>query len=258
MIYIQKSSTPPTKLVEFQRNNECFSEDGKKLYEKFKDQCRGCYNELKQLLLEEQHELCCYCMTRIKNNSVNSNKEKPVSIEHFKPNNSDESNEEKPITIEHFKPKQKFKELALDYYNLLGCCNRRDNNVSHCGNSKGNKKLKEIPNPSDPKYKDYFEQAISRYNSKGQICVNDKFLVDVNKQINALEDLHQTLNLNDEIHVNARSMKLKCLVREYNNLGRKRKKIDKEKFLEKYVRKNGYFPFYGFVKYHFKSKKNDE
>jgi uncharacterized protein (TIGR02646 family) len=83
---------------------------------------------IRQQLLKEQGYICCYCQQLIS------------FVETQSPN----------MRVEHFKPKNNkdFKELEVDYLNLLAACLGYTKEETHCDQRKLGKELKDIPNPA--------------------------------------------------------------------------------------------------------------
>ncbi len=86
--------------------------------------------QIAEELLKEQGYICCYCEVRLQNHQF--------------------------CHIEHFKPRNKYRKLAFDYSNMLGCCfggspgkNRNKKDRLHCGQSKGSNELHSL-SPLDP------------------------------------------------------------------------------------------------------------
>ncbi len=95
MKYIQKNSEP-TALLNYKKNSDA-------TYLKMKNTDRKVYKEVKESLLDEQGYICCYCCRQIQYASSQ---------------------------IEHIYPKSDYKEIDLDYDNLLTCCDggKKDRN----------------------------------------------------------------------------------------------------------------------------------
>ncbi len=123
MLLIQKSATPRSlreqvigiqKSEEWQRVNANDTAAIRSFFDSLDKET------IRVNLVAEQHGLCAYCMKRIKPNNK-------MVIEHYKPINN--------------------KPYALDYQNMLGCCDggisreKSDNKFQCCDASKGNKEL---------------------------------------------------------------------------------------------------------------------
>jgi len=100
---------------------------------------------IKKALIQEQGGLCCYCECRVTENDS-----------HF----------------EHFRPQSRFKELSLNYDNLLCSCINEPKRISdlHCGHFKGEWfEETNLISPLDPSCEQRF-----KYDSKGNIEPADK------------------------------------------------------------------------------------
>lgn len=164
MIFIEKNPTPP-KITEQVLNIKSM-ESWKRLSETDSQGVRNYFEQLdksviRNALYSEQHGLCAYCMRKIHNDET--------------------------MTIEHFTPIKKSKDGALDYKNMLGCCDggRRSDKSSKylsCDASKSDEQI-----AISPFNKMQIEDL--KYTSDGRILTKsgDK----------AIEhDLNETLHLN--------------------------------------------------------------
>ena len=120
---------------------------------------------IRKQLIREQHGLCAYCMQRLKD-SENTTK---TVIEHWMPIDTDASQ-------------------ALNYRNMMACCDGGRSNssihkVPHCDASKGNRVLTISP---------YNKEQIDkiRYDRNGRIYTNPKDEV-------LEKDINEVLHLND-------------------------------------------------------------
>ena len=234
MIAIQKCKKAPKKLDAFRKNLEASSNTSGNLFEKFRDQCREGYKELLAVLLKEQRGLCCYCMKKISNDIEKG----------------------KTFHVEHFKPKSKYKELSLEYFNLLASCNSNNSKIKTCGHAKGNKELEYIPNPAccEKDKKDFFERGL-KYKTNGEIAVEDSYFTNEKDKLKAMKDLNDVLNLNNELIVNARKDKLRHFLNKWSDsFKRKGCKMSPPDFIDHYTKKNNFFDYYGFVRFHFLRK----
>ncbi|RMG22516.1 MAG: TIGR02646 family protein [Methanobacteriota archaeon] len=234
MMVIQKCKKAPKKLDEFRNKYNTSSIERGGLYERFKDECKEGYEELAIQLLKEQNKLCCYCMRKI-----------------------DSECKKKNFHIEHFKPKDKYSNLALDYRNLLASCNGGHNENKTCGHAKGNRELEYIPNPAccEKGKKDFFERGLI-YKINGEISVRDDYFNNEQEKLQAMKDLNEVLRLNDELLVEARKNKYYWFLHKWKDFS-SRKQSNKTKcseFFDRYTKKNGFFDFYGFVKFLFLKK----
>lgn len=239
MMLITKNKTEPNSLQEFR--NECKKEGGPKKgdYDRFYKNCPTGFEDLQISLLNEQHHLCCYCMQKI---------QRSAEIKNIR--------EEKPLTIEHYVPKSTKPCLALTYSNLLACCDGKDGLNKFCGNSKDDKPLSMIPNPSDGSMAPRFIQKL-KYKSNGEITINSSDLEQYseNDKTKLLIEINVILKLNDEILTKARTTKLNALINQYKDeAGRKAKKINKKNFFNKL----GYVSYHAFVKSQFLKDYNDD
>ncbi|EIJ41363.1 TIGR02646 family protein [Beggiatoa alba B18LD] len=98
-----------------------------------KEEYKQHFFNLRKQLLEEQGYICCYCQSRI--NLV--------------------ENEMPKMKVEHFKPKSKYKDLELDYRNLLASCLGNSNSETHCDSKKLGKELEEVPNPESKEFEQF-------------------------------------------------------------------------------------------------------
>ena len=99
---------------------------------------------LKSSLIEEQGHICCYCC-------------KPISTENSH--------------IEHIRPKERdeYRELSLEYENLLASCQGYNDREENCGHSKENEFDEELfISPLDKDCESYFE-----FSSRGKIKAVD-------------------------------------------------------------------------------------
>ncbi|MDJ0799763.1 MAG: TIGR02646 family protein [Calothrix sp. MO_167.B12] len=123
-------------------------------------------NELRQSLLTEQGYICCYCMQRI-------------SIDNMK--------------IEHWKPQTKYRELQLDYNNLLGACKGGEGSppqFQYCDTKKGDKQITISPIDNHRNC-----EKLIKYRADGKIYSDDET---INNELN------EVLNLNMQTLVNNR------------------------------------------------------
>ncbi|MDE7414894.1 MAG: TIGR02646 family protein [Lachnospiraceae bacterium] len=90
--------------------------------------------KLRKELLEEQGYICCYCMKRIDINSSH---------------------------LEHFWPKSRFKNLDMDYQNMLVSCEGETTGGDHCGHKKDDWYDKDMVIPTDDKIETMFRYALS-------------------------------------------------------------------------------------------------
>ena len=148
MLLIQKRATPRSlneQVIGIQK-----SEEWQRISDDDTDSIRSSFDSLDKEtirvnLVAEQHCLCAYCMRRIW------------------PDNR--------MVIEHFKP-IKNKQYALDYQNMLGCCDggrscdKSDKKVLCCDASKGNKEL-----TIDPRDKSFIDSI--KYTRAGFITSTD-------------------------------------------------------------------------------------
>ncbi len=169
MLYIKKSETPKSvqeQVIKIQK-----SQAWKDIGEDDKKSIRSTFDTLnkdiiRKTLISEQHGLCAYCMRRIENNDN-------MVIEHYKHINKDN---------------------ALDYQNMLGCCDGGRNKVEDnkgclcCDASKGNQEI--TISPWDKNLVDRI-----RYTKYGMIKVvpDDK---EINRQINEILKLNGKLDSN--------------------------------------------------------------
>ena len=174
--------------------------------------CR--FNELpkekiRESLIKEQHGLCAYCMKRIKNDHT--------------------------MVIEHYVPIEESKEGALDYYNMLGCCDggrcTKDEGEKHlcCDASKGKKKL--TISPLDKNFVDGL-----RYSLDGTIYYypeNSEITRQLNEVLclNGVRDKNGNLKYDTSTHLIGGR---KAIYRAYKN---EMKRIEKKK-LSNEQRKN--------------------
>ncbi len=164
MLNIRKSKTPP--LLERYRKQPDAVWDGPLVH--YDD---GTYitfsdvkQELRQHLVQEQKGLCAYCMARLYNDD--------------------------DIKIEHVLSRKKHPDQALNYKNLVACCNGRKSDASNrkqllcCDSAKGDAELSfRFPHSS------FSAEAEFAYDSEGRIYSI--------RQSEELEhDLNQTLGLN--------------------------------------------------------------
>ncbi len=189
---------------------------GKEIFEKYIDD-KNNKTELQKYLLKEQKYLCCYCNVKIKQNNM---------------------------VIEHFSPKDKHKEKALDYYNLLASCNDKN----HCDGNKGNRELKILVSPTNKNIEKYIT-----YNYKAEVKPNLDFLEKDLKlsQTDTLEiyrDINEKLKLNETVLIRARKEKEKNVLQNLNK-DRKKKKI-----AEKIIRNEKIVSFHGYIKWLLKQK----
>ncbi|MCF6183084.1 MAG: TIGR02646 family protein [Bacteroidales bacterium] len=210
MIKISKTDTNISlKLGDFIKKYSVKNQNytGKQLYEAYIDD-NSRKKQLQKILFDEQSGLCCYCMSRI-------------SIE--------------DMTIEHFKPKDKYKQLALKYHNLLASCRT----AGQCDNSKGNKELRELYNPAD-KQKN-IEDLIT-YKLNGEIKPNEAFLernnYSENRRTDLMININIILNLNNDNLIKNRKNVLNTISTCIN----KKKKAPKNLG-------NPTLPYYGYIKF---------
>ena len=135
MLYINKRPIPKAvqEKIAIIRNSEAW----RRIKSDDIEGIRACFDsldkeELRNALISEQHGLCAYCMKRIKANSQTS--------------------------IEHFIPIKCSKDGAIDYKNMLACCdggrtsNTKNKKVLCCDASKGDIKI--TINPQDKTIQD--------------------------------------------------------------------------------------------------------
>lgn len=228
MMKITKNSNEPIALKDF-RKEKCNNPTKKEDYDKFRNNCRSGFEDLQNTLLREQKNLCCYCMVKINRKD-------------------NKANMEKNLTIEHFLPKEKAPEYALEYSNLLACC---DGASAHCGHSKGNKKLEKIPNPASSEGHLFILNL--KYKPNGDITINDEHRNSLSETEchKISRDLNDILNLNNEILREARKSALQKILKKYNDcMGRKKGKISKEDFFEKL----DFVSYHAFIKAQFLNK----
>ena len=122
-------------------------------------------NDLRQSLLTEQGYICCYCMQRI---SINNMK------------------------IEHWKPQTKYRELQLDYKNLLGACKGGEGSSpqsQHCDTKKGDEEITISPLDNHKNC-----EGLVKYRANGQIYSEDET---INNELDKVLNLNmQTLVVN--------------------------------------------------------------
>lgn len=117
-------------------------------------------NDLRRALLRDQGHLCCYCMARITENAMKN---------------------------EHWASQSGHADRTVDWDNLMGACKGGDGErraIKHCDTSRGNKPLK--VNPLD---RAQGCERLIRYRHTGEVASDDPRIH---------EDLHVTLNLNNE------------------------------------------------------------
>ena len=90
--------------------------------------------KLRKELLEEQGYICCYCMRRIDINSSH---------------------------LEHFWPKSRFKNLDMDYQNMLVSCEGETTGGDHCGHKKDDWYDEDMVIPTDDQIETMFRYALS-------------------------------------------------------------------------------------------------
>jgi len=78
---------------------------------------------LRKALYDEQGGICAYCMKKL----------------------DDESSNNAQNRIEHIKPRSKYKELELDYSNMVLCCNGHNGNIFSCDVAKGDELISFTP-----------------------------------------------------------------------------------------------------------------
>ncbi len=169
MLYIQKrkpSDETEEAIERVRRDNDWNSIDKRDI-----KKVRSVFDQvdkaiLRSSLIDEQRGLCAYCMCRINN-------------DHH-------------TTIEHLKPLELYGELALDYTNLMACCDGGRTTYEHygervlcCDASKGNKEITISPY-------DHSQMQRIRYNKEGRIYVFPK-------DENLETDINQTLHLNGSL-----------------------------------------------------------
>ncbi len=162
MLLIQKRATPRSlseQVIGIEK-----SEEWQKLSDEDSGSVRSYFDSLdkytiRKNLFAEQHGLCAYCMSRIR--------------------------EDGSMVIEHFKP-IKNKQYALDYQNMIGCCDggrscdKSDKKVLCCDASKGNKNL-----TIDPRDKTFIDSI--KYNRDGFIQSSNP---EADRQINDILNLN--------------------------------------------------------------------
>lgn len=89
--------------------------------------------KLRNELLEEQGYLCCYCMKRIDMNNSH---------------------------LEHFWPKSRFKNLDMDYQNMLASCEGETTGGDHCGHKKEDWYDVDMVIPTDDEIETMFHYAL--------------------------------------------------------------------------------------------------
>ncbi|CAN1212932.1 retron system putative HNH endonuclease [Tumidithrix helvetica PCC 7403] len=161
MRYIRKGQEPPS----FSDWKAQENDDWKPTFNTLRGKIKSAVHDA---LLSEQGYTCCYCGMSITKN-----------ISH----------------IEHLKPQSKYKDLALDFKNLLASCGISETfsaeyeNVHHCLEHCGIKKDNELlaVSPLQPDCAEFF-----RYTGSGEIRPTE----DSDRKQAALDSL-ETLNLNE-------------------------------------------------------------
>lgn len=181
MLNIEKGDTP-IRMSIF-NESRCFNEHdtGEKRFKELKDD-KDRRIELQKSLLQEQRSFCCYCMCSIRLPLCGVN-----------------DHASNRMNIEHFKPKKYFKELSVDYDNLIGSCNRieydeNDKVQRTCDPKKGKNTFKGVLNPAIRDKETYYEMMKLYYNV-GRVCSGDK---EVDGELNTI------ININIQALSNAR------------------------------------------------------
>lgn len=169
---------------------------------------RSCFNDLnkeviKEQLLKEQHGLCAYCMSRIRNDSN--------------------------MRIDHFIPIQASGADALNYGNMVGCCNGGslaepkpgERKILCCDAAKGDRLL--VLNPYDRT-----QMAKLRYRRDGRIYIYPK-----NETLE--HDINFVLCLNGLVD----EKDGKCVADTVTNLvwNRRQAYLAYERFIHKFLRR---------------------
>lgn len=196
MIPIKKQKEP-RGLRNAKRSNkdlkyENESKTGFSQYEKYKE----AFLELRTYILEEQGKICCYCQKKIpvvKNeNGINL-----MKTEHFIPKGSKNPNISK-------KDKEERNSLQLEYSNLLASCMGNSdkkglNFKDHCDSSKGDKRLKKLPNPVTIRQTNYDQYLKYKVREKQEY-------VDVIAPNDENEDLKSDIKM---LNLNEQNLKIK-------------------------------------------------
>jgi len=138
--------------------------------------------DLRKAILEEQGYLCCYCQGKIED-VLNENGTPLMKTEHFIPKKGKEADDS----------------LQLVYNNLLASCKGNSDKKgkgfkNHCDSSKGQKRLKLLPNPTKIRQANYSQ--FLRYKERGKLGYVD--VIAPNAENEDLKSDIKLLNLNEQ------------------------------------------------------------
>lgn len=174
---------------------------------------------LRKALYDEQGGICAYCMKKL----------------------DDESSNNAQNRIEHIKPRSKYKELELDYSNMVLCCDGHNGNIFSCDLAKGDELISFTPLDSR------FIDTIS-YGSKDGVIrsSNEEWNYEINKIV----------RLNEGYLLDNRRAALMGFIKTIKEKNWKRSNL--KNLYDMYSKKvNGkYQPYCGIILYFLKKKIN--